>query len=107
MTSSYRSDRNAPAVPLHELTGLQRDLLCIVCAHGSTESTIVRALEARYGTEFQRAQIRSNLTSLERRGYVRSTGTGSYDATPAGDEALEEYVSWITHHFDSPSDPRE
>lgn len=90
---------------MEELTGFQRDLLCVLCGLDDPKGmTIQSELEEYYGGEVLHARVYQNLDSLEESGFVekgeRDSRTNYYTITPAGREEVEERIGWKRQYLD-------
>jgi DNA-binding PadR family transcriptional regulator len=82
-----------------ELTGFQRDVLCVLYGVDDPKGMTVQSeLEEYYGSEVLHARVYQNLDSLVERGFVEKgehdSRTNYYRITDAGREAIEDVIEW-------------
>lgn len=82
-----------------EMTGFQRDLLCVLHGLDDPKGMEVQSeLETYYGSEVLHARVYQNLDSLVERGLVekgeRDSRTNYYRITDSGREVIENLISW-------------
>jgi DNA-binding PadR family transcriptional regulator len=82
-----------------EMTGFQRDLLCILCGMDDPKGMEVQSeLEDYYGSEVLHARVYQNLDSLVERDLVekgeRDSRTNYYRITDAGRDLIEDVITW-------------
>ena len=84
---------------MFQLTGFQRDLLCVIAgADQPSGQDLKDALEPHLDTEINHGRLYPNLDTLVEKGYVEKgeldRRTNYYALTEVGKEALQERREW-------------
>ena len=91
---------------MDELTGFQRDILCVLCGLDEPKGMAVQSeLESYYGSEVLHARVYQNLNSLAEAGLIekgeRDSRTNYYRVTDDGHDAMADLVSWKRQYLDA------
>jgi DNA-binding PadR family transcriptional regulator len=91
---------------MEELTGFQRDLLCVLCGLDEPKGmTVQEELSDYYGSEVLHARVYQNLDSLVEQGFIQKgeqdSRTKFYRITDAGREAVTDRIEWKQQYLDS------
>lgn len=90
---------------MEELTGFQRDLLCVLCGLDEPKGMAVQEeLTDYYGSEVLHARVYQNLDSLVESGLVqkgeRDSRTNFYRVTEDGRQAVRDRIEWKRQYLE-------
>ena len=91
---------------MEELTGFQRDLLCVLCGLDEPKGMAVQEeLTDYYGSEVLHARVYQNLDSLVERGFVQKgeqdSRTNYYRVTEEGRRTVTDRIEWERQYLDA------
>lgn len=91
---------------MEQLTGFQRDLLCVLCGLDEPKGMAVQEeLTDYYGSEVLHARVYQNLDSLVEQGFVQKgeqdSRTNYYRVTDDGRRAVTDRIEWKRQYLDA------